>query len=112
MRFNFTRSVTHLNDIRTQVASNKNYRYSYYVELKRGDLVRWVTDHSIYEATGDVLVGVSPNYRHGIIMEVSKMDPNHVMVMCYDCKKRKEGNWMILDMVHDRFEVLSGGSDG
>ena len=80
------------------------------MELKRGDLVRWVADHNIYEASGDVLVGVSPNYRHGIIMEVSTIDPNHVMVMCYDCKKRREGSWMILNMVHDNFEVLSGAS--
>ena len=83
------------------------------MELKRGDLVRWIADHSIYEASGDVLVGVSPNYRHGIIMEVSAIDPNHVMVMCYDCKKRREGSWMILNMEHDQFEVLSGApSDG
>ena len=44
--------------------------------LKRGDLVRWVVDHDVYESSGDVLVGVSPNYRHGIIMEVSAKDPN------------------------------------
>ncbi len=106
------RSCAGLNSLTTQFASNKNKSYSYYVELKRGDLVRWITDHSIYEASGDVLVGVSPNYRHGIIMEVSTMDPNHVMVMCYDCKHRREGSWMILNMVHDNFEVLSGGSNG
>ena len=82
------------------------------MELKRGDLVRWIADHNIYEASGYVLVGVSPNYRHGIIMEVSAIDPSHVMVMCYDCKERREGSWMILNMVHDNFEVLSCGSDG
>ena len=82
------------------------------MELKRGDLVRWVRDHDIYEASGDVLVGVSPNYRHGIIMEVSTVDPNAVMVLCYDCKKKREGSWVILDMVHDEFEVLSGESSG
>jgi len=106
------RSVTNLNSLRTQFASNKNNSYSYYVGLKRGDLVRWVADHDIYEASGDVLVGVSPNYRHGIIMEVSAVDPNNVMVMCYDCKKRREGSWMILNMIHDQFEVLSGASNG
>ena len=78
------------------------------MELKRGDLVRWVVDHNIYEATGDVLRGISPNYRHGIIMEVSAIDSNSVMVLCYDCKKRGESNWMILNMAHDNFEVLSG----
>ena len=42
--------------------------------IKRGDLVRWVADHDIYEASGDVLVGINPNYRHGIIIEVSVKD--------------------------------------
>ena len=82
------------------------------MELKRGDLVRWVADHDMYECSGDVLRGVSPNYRHGIIMEVSVVDTNAVMVLCYDCKKKKEGSWMILNMIHDDFEVLSGASNG
>jgi hypothetical protein len=82
------------------------------VGLKQGDLVRWIADHSIYEASGDVLVGVSPNYRHGIIMEVSMKDADAVMVFCYDCKKKKESSWMILDMTYDRLEILSGESDG
>ena len=82
------------------------------MELKRGDLVRWIVDHDIYEASGDVLTGVSPNYRHGIIMEVSTKDTNAVMVLCYDCKRKREGSWMILNMIHDDFEVLSAASDG
>ena len=80
--------------------------------LKRGDLVRWVEDHEIYEASGDVLRGISPNYRHGIIMEVSTKDADAVMVYCYDCKKRWEGSWMIHDLKQERFEVLSGVSGG
>jgi hypothetical protein len=80
--------------------------------LKRGDLVRWVIDHEVYESSGDVLVGISPNYRHGIIMEVSVKDANAVMVYCYDCKKRLEGSWMILNLMQDDFEVLSGTTDG
>jgi hypothetical protein len=82
------------------------------MELKRGDLVRWVTDHNIYESSGDVLRGVSPNYRHGIIMEVSVKEPDAVMVFCYDCKKKREGTWMILSMVHDHLEILSGSLNG
>jgi hypothetical protein len=82
------------------------------VGLKRGDLVRWIINHEVYEASGDVLTGVSPNYRHGIIMEVSGKDTNAVMVYCYDCKTKREGSWMILNMIHDDFEVLSGASDG
>jgi len=82
------------------------------VELKRGDLIRWVVDHDIYEASGDVLTGISPNYRYGIIMEVSTKDSTAVMVFCYDCKKRREGNWMILNVEQDRLEILSGESSG
>ena len=82
------------------------------MELNRGDLVRWVSDHNIYEASGDVLRGISPNYRHGIIMEVSAVDPNAVMVLCYDCKNKGEGEWMLLNLIHDSFEVLSGASYG
>jgi len=77
--------------------------------LKRGDLVRWIIDHEIYESDGDILRGVKPNFRHGIIMEVSKKDSNAVIVCCYDC--RKEGNWLILNLIHDEFEVLSGYSN-
>jgi hypothetical protein len=82
------------------------------VELKRGDLIRWVVDHDVYEASDDVLRGISPNYRHGIIMEVSTKDTDAVMVFCYDCRKKREGNWMILDAGLDRLEVLSGESSG
>ena len=78
--------------------------------LKRGDLVRWVTEHSIYEADEHVLRGISPNYKHGIIMEVSMKDSNAVIVCCYDCKK--EGNWVILNLIHDELEVLSGAPSG
>ena len=80
--------------------------------LKRGDLVRWIIDHEIYEASGDVLRGIKPNYRHGIVMEVSAVDDNAIMIYCYDCKKKKEGSWMILNMIHDEFELLSGASRG
>ena len=80
--------------------------------LKRGDLVRWIIDHEIYEASGDVLTGIKPNYRHGIVMEVSAVDENAIMIYCYDCKKKKEGSWMILNMIHDEFELLSGASRG
>ncbi len=73
--------------------------------LKRGDLVRWIVDHDVYEADGNTLRGIKPNYRHGIIMEVSKKDGNAVIICCTDCKKH--GNWLILNLIHDEFEVLS-----
>lgn len=82
------------------------------MELKRGDLVRWVTDHEIYEADDNVLRGIKPNYRHGIILEVSVKDTDAAMVYCYDCKNKKEGHWVILNLIHDEFEVLSGASSG
>jgi hypothetical protein len=82
------------------------------VELKRGDLIRWIEDHDIYEASGDVLRGISPNYKHGIIMEVSVKDTAAVIVYCYDCKRKREGSWMILNMERDQLEVLSGTSNG
>jgi len=78
--------------------------------LKRGDLVRWIIDHEIYEASEDVLTGIKPNYRHGIIMEVSIKDNNAVIIYCYDCNK--EGNWIILNLIHDEFEILSGVTSG
>jgi len=73
--------------------------------LKRGDLVRWIIDHDVYEADDNVLRGISPNYRHGIIMEVSKKDENAVIVCCYDCGQ--EAGWLILNLIHDKFEILS-----
>jgi len=79
--------------------------------LKRGDLVRWATDHNVYEASGDVLRGISPNYKYGIIMDVSEIDANFVMVLCYNCNKKREDKLMRLNIIHDDFEVLSGGSD-
>lgn len=82
------------------------------VDVKRGDLVRWVIDHEIYESNGDVLRGIKPNYRHGIIIEVSEVDGNAVVVYCYDCKKKREGSWMVLNMIHDDFEILSGMPNG
>ena len=77
--------------------------------LKRGDLVRWIVDHDVYEADGDTLRGIKPNYKHGIIMEVSKKDNNAIIVCCTDCKRY--GNWLVLNLIHDEFEVLSGVED-
>ena len=75
--------------------------------LEQGDLVRWVIDHDIYEADESVLRGIKPNYRHGIIMEVSAKDSNAVMIYCYDCKRKSEGSWAILNLKDDDLEVLS-----
>ena len=82
------------------------------MELKRGDLVRWIIEHQIYEASGDVLRGIKPTYRHGIVVEVSVKDNSAAMLYCYDCKKKKESNWMVLNAEHDEFEILSGTPSG
>ena len=77
--------------------------------LKRGDLVRWIVDHDVYEADVNTLRGIKPNYKHGIIMEVSKKDSDAVIVCCTDCKRY--GNWLVLNLIHDELEVLSGVED-
>ena len=76
------------------------------MELKRGDLVRWIVDHDIYESDGDSLKGISPNYKYGIIMEVSQIDPNAVIVFSYE----NGGKWEIFNFIHDDFEILSEGT--
>jgi len=76
------------------------------VELKRGDLVRWIVEHDIYEADEHVLRGIKPNYKYGIIMEVSRVDSKAVIVFSYE----RGGSWTILNLAHDDFEILSGGS--
>ena len=40
--------------------------------VKKGTLIKWVSSHKSYEANGDVLVGLEPIYKYGIIMEVSR----------------------------------------
>jgi hypothetical protein len=80
---------------------------TYYVRaLKQGALVRWIEDYSIYAAYDDGLIGYDPTYRHGIVIDVSAVDTNKVAVYCYDCKE--EGHWIILDLVLDELDILSG----
>ena len=78
--------------------------------LKRGDLVRWVTDWGIYAASADGHVERDfPQYAYGIIMEVSHQDPEAVVVYCYDSKHAftEYNTWVILHMIHDEFELVS-----
>jgi|TARA_Y100000310_G_C20564498_1_gene754756 hypothetical protein len=76
------------------------------VDLQCGDLIRWVYDYNIYAAYDDGVVGYDPIHRHGIIMEVSHMDPNHLVVFCLDCV---EINWMLVNVITDEVEILSRG---
>ena len=80
--------------------------------LKRGDLVRWVTDWGIYAASADGHVRREfPQYAYGIIMEVSFKDPAAVVVYCYDSKQEfaEQDTWVILHLIHDEFELMSEG---
>ena len=78
------------------------------MDLRCGDLVRWVFDYNIYAAYDDGVVGYDPTYRHGIVVEVSNVDPTTVAIFCFDCP---DGNWRILNLIIDEIEVLSRGYD-
>jgi hypothetical protein len=75
--------------------------------ITRGALIRWIYSHKSYEANGDVLVGLEPIYGYGIIMKVSKKDPNYIAVAsCSD------GRWHVVDIHHDDIQVISEANDG
>jgi hypothetical protein len=80
------------------------------VALKRGDIVRWVTDWGIYAASADGYVEREyPQYAYGVIMEVSLKDPEAIVVYCYNSKHlfAEQDSWVILHVIHDEFEVVS-----
>ena len=82
-------------------------RHIYYMEYKKGTLIKWVESHRSYQANGDVLVGLEPIYKCGIIMEISKQDPKYIAVAsCSD------GRWHVVNIHHDSIEVLSEVTDG
>jgi len=53
--------------------------------------------------------GISPVYRHGIILEVSKKKSTAIIAHCYDCDGVA---LVILDVKYDNVEVLSRNKDG
>jgi hypothetical protein len=72
------------------------------MDYKKGTLIRWVESHQSYEANGDILVGLEPIYKCGIIMEVSKQDPQYLAVAsCSD------GRWHVINIRHDKIQILS-----
>ena len=83
-------------------------QHIYFVALKIGNLIRWVASHKSYEANGDVLVGLEPIYKYGIVMKISKKSSNQIVVAsCEDAR------WHIIDTEYDSYEVLSeGAQDG
>ena len=82
-------------------------RRIYYMDYKKGTLIKWIESHRAYEANGDVLVGLEPVYRCGIIMEVSKQDPKYMAVAC--CS---DGRWHVVNVFHDDITVLSEVTNG
>ena len=53
-------------------------------------------------ANGDVLVGLEPIYNYGIVMEVSRKDPNYLAVAsCAD------GRWHVVDVHNNSIEIIS-----
>ena len=82
-------------------------RRIYYMDYKKGTLIKWIESHRSYEANGDVLVGLEPIYRCGIIMQVSTKDPQYIAVAsCTD------GRWHVVNVHHDSIEVLSEVKNG
>ena len=71
--------------------------------LKKGDLIRWITQHDLYEVTEDEVFPIKPVYAYGIIFEVSDTDPDNVIV----CQMRNDGTLLMIHMIHDRFELIS-----
>jgi hypothetical protein len=79
----------------------------YYMNYTKGTLIKWIESHRSYEANGDILVGLEPIYRCGIIMEISKQDPRYIAVAsCSD------GRWHVVNVHHDSIEVLSEAANG
>ena len=77
------------------------------MEYKKGTLIKWIESHRSYEANGDVLVGLEPVYRCGIVMEISRQDPKYIAVAsCTD------GRWHVVNVLHDSIEVLSEVKNG
>lgn len=75
--------------------------------FKKGDLVRWVTGHSVYEAHDEFLVGSHPLYSYGIVMEVSDINPQAIIVN--SCLKSHPVTLIILDGSEEDIEILSNG---
>jgi len=70
-----------------------------------GDLVRWVVGHHSYASDGDTLYGTDEIYNHGIIMEVSGVDPKCIIVHSRDTDMAPR--LVILNAEIDEIDVLS-----
>jgi len=74
-------------------------------KFNRGDLVRWCVGHRVYESDGVNLSGADAIYCHGIVMEVSGIDPHNIIVHSRDC--RLAPRLVILNTTVDEIELLS-----
>ena len=83
------------------------FRCIYYMgnDFCKGDLIRWVIGHDTYESDGDTLYGTDPIYNHGIVMEVSDVDPACIIVHSRDAEWAPR--LVILNNTIDEIEVLS-----
>ena len=77
------------------------------IVFKKGDLVRWITGHSVYEADEDMIVGADPIYSYGIIIEVSDVDPAAIIVN--SCIKTRTQRLIILNACEEDIDILSSG---
>lgn len=78
------------------------------IKFTKGDLVRWITGHSVYEADELHLVGSDPIYSYGIVMEVSHKDPKAIIVN--SCLKNAAVRLVVLNGADEQIEILSAGA--
>lgn len=73
--------------------------------ITKGTLIKWVSSHESYQSDGDVLIGIGPIYKCGIVMEVSYKDSDYLAVASLE-----DGNWHVVSIHHDDIIILSEGS--
>ena len=64
--------------------------------LGPGDLIRWIIDYDVYEASGDVVTPIQPIYAYGIVIEASKSDSKNVVVS----QLSENGSLKMIHMIH------------
>tara|TARA_Y100001937_G_scaffold27332_1_gene39244 strand:- start:1770 stop:2027 length:258 start_codon:yes stop_codon:yes gene_type:complete len=75
----------------------------------KGDLIRWIVGHNTYKSDGELLYGDDPIYHHGIIMEVSDVDPACIIVHSRDTHFAPR--LVILNSDLDEIEILSSSEN-
>lgn len=75
--------------------------------IKKGTLIKWAVGHESYQSSGDVLIGLDPIYKYGIIMEISYKNTDYMAVASIE-----DGSWHVVDLEHDEILILSEGASG